>query len=107
MTSIKGSNSLKTVKLMFLSNYDSRFMCTSCDETHSIFNKDVLNIFLADQHVPGVVPCHEGMCMIMCIYGNATLDILRRHIVLLIEIDKGQNVSNNRNGAVNVIQEAI
>ena len=39
----------------------------------------------------------------MCIYGNATLDILRRHIVLPIKIDKGQNVYNNRN----VIQEAI
>ena len=99
----QGSNSyLETVKLMFSSNYDSRFMCTSCAEPHSIFNKDVLNIFLADRHVPGVVPCQEGRCMIMCTYGIAPLDILRRHIVLPIEIDKGQNVSNDRNGAVNI-----
>ena len=35
------------------------------------------------------------------------LDILRRHIVLPIEVDKGQNVSNDRNGAVDAIQEAI
>ena len=43
----QGSNSyLATEKLMFTSNYDSRFMCTSCAEPHSIYNKDVLNIFL-------------------------------------------------------------
>ena len=45
--------------------------------------------------------------MIMCTYGNATLDILRRHIVLPIEVDKGMNISNDRNGAVDIIQEAI
>ena len=77
----QGSNGyLATEKVMFTSNYHSRCMCTSCAEPHSIYNKDVLNIFLSDQHVLGVVPCHKGMCMIMCIYGNATLDILRRHI---------------------------
>ena len=35
------------------------------------------------------------------------LDILRRHIVLPIEVDKGQNVSNDRNKAIDVIQEDI
>ena len=82
-------------------------MCTSCAEPHSIYNKDDLNIFLSDQHVPAVVPSYEGKCMIMLAYGNATLDILRRHIVLPIEVDKGMNISNDRNGAVDIIQEAI
>ena len=41
--------------------------------------------------VPAVVPSYEGRCMIMLTYGNATLDILRRHILLPIEVDKGTN----------------
>ena len=45
--------------------------------------------------------------MIMLTYGNATLDILRRHILLPIEVDEGMNNSNDRNGAVDIIQEAI
>ena len=85
----QGANSfLATEKVMFTSNYDARFMCTSCEEPHSIYNKVDLNIFLSDQHVPAVVPSYEEKCMIMLTYRNATLDIRRRHILLPIEVDK-------------------
>ena len=43
----------------------------------------------------------------MLTYGNTTLDIIRRDILLPIEVDKGCNNSNDRNGAVDILQEAI
>ena len=92
---------------MFTSNYDSRQMCTSYIVPHSIWNKDDVNILLSDQHVPAVVPSYEGRCMIMLTYGNATLDIIRQHILLPKEVDKGCNNSNDRNGAVDILQEAF
>ena len=92
---------------MYTSNFDSRQFCTSCLVPHSIWNTEELNILLSDQHVPAVVPSYEGRCMIMLTYGNATLDMIRRHILLPIEVDKGSNNSNNRNGAVDILQEAI
>ena len=45
--------------------------------------------------------------MIMLIYANATLVIICHHILLPIEVDKGCNNSNDRNGAVDILQEAI
>ena len=50
------SSFVATEKVMFTSNYDSRQMCTSCKESHSIWNKDDVNILLSDQNVPAVVP---------------------------------------------------
>ena len=45
--------------------------------------------------------------MIMLTYGNATLDMIRRHMLLPIELDKGANNCNDRNGAVDILQEAV
>ena len=93
--------------MTYNSNFYSRQISTSCLVPHSIWNKEDVNILLSDQHVPTAVHKYEGRCMIMLTYGNATLGIIRRHKLLPIEVDKGCNNSNDRNGAVDILQEAI
>ena len=90
---------------MYTSNFDARQFCTSCPVPHSIWNTEEVNILLSDQHVPAIVPSYEGKCMIMLTYGNATLDMIRRYMLLPIELDKGANNCNDRNGAVDILQE--
>ena len=86
----QGANTfVQSEKLMYTSNFDARQFCTSCPVPHSIWNTEEVNILLSDQHVPAIVPSYEGKCMIMLTYGNATLDMMRRHMLLPIELDKG------------------
>ena len=94
-------------KLMYTSSFDAKRFCTSCEVPHSIWSTEEVNILLSDQHVPATVPNHEGRCMIQLVYGNATLDTLRGYMFLPIEIDKGANNCSDRNGAVDILQEAV
>ena len=98
---------VQSEKLMYTSNFDARQFCTSCPVPHSIWNTEEVNILLSDQHVPAIVPSYEGRCMIMLTYGNATLDMLHRYMFPPIELDKGANNCNDRNGAVDILQEAV
>ena len=94
-------------KLMFTSTYDAKRFCTSCKVPHSIWDSEEVNIILSDQHIPATIPNYEGKCFIQLVYGNATLDTLRRYMFLPIEIDKGANNCSDRNGAVDILQEAV
>ena len=66
-----------------------------------------LTILLGDQHLPALVTCESGLCIVTMRYSNTTLSELHKFMMMPLVKNPGTFKSKDRGGFSEVVQQAV